>query len=337
MNAHHTATTRELSLPRLRRLVRRALLGLGLTSEQASIVRDVLLYAELRGNAQGLIKILERTVVPSPDAELADIERITPTLARVRARGEPGMVVLQGASDLLAGMATTHGLALVTTVGTDTSSGALGYYAQRIARHGLIALVAAGSPKTMALHGGRSPVLGSNALALAVPVAGHDPLLLDMTTAATPVFNLHRARYRGEPIAEGLALDSAGRPTVDAVQALAGALLPWGGAKGSGLALMLEILTGPLTGAAIVGDPIDSRGNVLLALNPAVIAPDGTFDERLSQFLHRLESIDGGARLPGVASQHRASEHERRGSLELELDLVDALRRLALATRLSEQ
>ena len=103
----------------------------------------------------------------------------------------------------------------------------------------------------MGFHGGGgAPRLGTNPLAFAAPVAGRPALVVDLATSAVARGRIVAAQKAGRPIPEGWAVDAGGAPTTDAAAALEGALLPLGGAKGSALALMVEVLAAALTGSA---------------------------------------------------------------------------------------
>ena len=107
--------------------------------------------------------------------------------------------------------------------------GALGYFAERLAAEGLVALAATNGPAFLAGAGSTKPVYCTNPLAFAAPVDGGPPLVIDQSSSATAYVNISRAAERGEPIPEGWALDAAGKPTTDARAAMAGALVAFGG------------------------------------------------------------------------------------------------------------
>jgi LDH2 family malate/lactate/ureidoglycolate dehydrogenase len=116
----------------------------------------------------------------------------------------------------------------------------------RAAQRGLIGVVATNAPKLMAPHGSREAFLGSNALAIAAPMDDRDEFVLDMSSTVVARGKIRRAGVLGTSIEAGLAIDSDGNPTTDPEQALAGAQLPLGGPKGTGLAFAITILAGLL-------------------------------------------------------------------------------------------
>lgn len=318
----------DTSLSQLRQTALSALAKLGLNETEQHTVADVLLYAQTRGNSQGLIKIVERTILPDADCKPMQTSRITPCLARVDGNGNIGMLVLRHAAALAAEMVEKTGIALVTTSNTRSSTGAIGYYARAIASAGHIGLILAGSPKVMAVEGGIDPVLGTNPIAIGVPT-GDEPLVLDMATAAIAWFAVIDARNRGESLPAGVAIDKDGAPTTQPIEALAGALKTFGGAKGAGLALMFEILTGPLTGASIAGDSADNRGNVVIAINPDLITDRATFKARVDAMLAFIGNGRQSVRLPGRQSAAAAARSAQRDRVSIDAALLDSLRKLA--------
>ena len=310
-----------------------SLLSLGLNSRDAETVKRVLLYAELRGSTQGLVKIKERTVVPDGAIKPMKIENKSVAVSNIHANGQLGMVVLTKAVQLAIAAAQKSGISLVGTTGTSTSTGAIGYYAEVVARSGLIGLVFAGSPKTTCIHGGIDPVFGTNPLAIAVPTAD-EPLVLDMATAATTWFGLIQARDNQEPIDANLAYDNHGNETSSPEAALAGALRTFGGAKGSGIALMIELLTGPLVGANIINDEGDNRGNLVIAIDPEMFGERVLFEKRVSLLLSRIRNSGRQSdttliRFPGENSREKMAANLKTGKIWVNKDVYSELQCLA--------
>lgn len=127
--------------------------------------------------------------------------------------------------------------------------GQAGRHVERLAERGLVAFAFANTPSAMAFHGGKRARLGTDTLAFAAPVTGRAPLVIDMALSVVARSKIVAAKAKGEAIPEGWAVDGEGQPATNADQALAGTLLPIGGAKGAALALIVEILCGALAGA----------------------------------------------------------------------------------------
>jgi len=176
---------------------------------------------------------------------------------------------------------------------------------------------------------GIDPVMGTNPIAIAIPTSS-GPLVLDMATAATTWFALISARDHNQPIADDVAVDRDGNSTTSAEEAIAGALRTFGGNKGSGLALMFEMLTGPLTHAAIAGEDTDNRGNLIIGIDPKVVLGDDSFIARADQL---VETIRNGrrpsVRLPGDNSDALARQCEVSNSITLDRSIYQHVCELA--------
>lgn len=198
--------------------------------------------------------------------------------------------------------------------------GQAGAHAERLADAGLVALILGNTPKAMAFAGGATPRLGTNPLALAAPLEGRPPLVIDLALSVTARAKIVAARAEGSRIPLGWALDAQGRPTTDPAAALAGTLLPIGGVKGAALALLVEIMTAALTGSAFgweassmfddAGGP-PNVGQTILAIEPQALS-GGTFAARMSTLLFAAAE-DTGVRLPGENRWHKRDRAAREG------------------------
>lgn len=340
---NETSST-QISIEDLTDLGLRCLSAMGLDDDERRIVNDVLMYAQLRGNSQGYIKIVEKSVLPGPDKSEMGIEHRTKAIAHITANDNIGMVVFHRATKLAIDACSDCGLSLVTSCGSNSSSGAMGYYAEKIADAGFIGICMAGSPKVLALHGSSKPAMGTNPIAVAAP-ALEEPLVIDMATAAMSYFEVVRRSREGEALPPGIASGPDGLPTISAQAALKGALHTFGGAKGSALALAVEILTGPLCGAAMLGDDADGRGHFILAIDPAAVGADigadfGAESDDKENFQQRMQTLrrrmlaqidreDGTGHLPGMRSQAIAQAHRKAGNLLVSDRLLQQLEAIA--------
>lgn len=185
--------------------------------------------------------------------------------------------------------------------------GAAGFPVERLAEAGLIAILFANTPAAIAPWGGSRGVFGTNPIAFACPLPERAPIVVDLSVSVVARGNILAAKQRGKPIPQGWALDTQGRPTTDPDAALRGTMLPFGGAKGTALALMVELLAAGLTGANFAadassfldqeGDP-PGTGQLILALDPVALGGEGT----LAHCARLAEAIESqpGARLPGA-------------------------------------
>jgi len=286
-----------VSLPELRQTTFRALARQGYPPAEAEIILDVLLYAQLRGNNQGIVKLIGAGMPHSADAGPITIVRETPVSALLDGAQNAGMVVLRAALDLALEKAEAHGFGLVGTHHTNTSTGAIGYYASIGAKAGCITFVFAGSGEYVAMHGSYQPMLGTNPLAVGIPSAG-EPVVFDMATSAIARFGIVEAQAAGRPIPPDVALGPDGQPTTDAATALKGAIRTFGGYKGAALALIVELLTGPLVETTRTPDGRKTDwGNLVLAFHPSLLTDAGDFAARVGTI---TANVKGARRLPDV-------------------------------------
>jgi (2R)-3-sulfolactate dehydrogenase (NADP+) len=194
--------------------------------------------------------------------------------------------------------------------------GVAGHHVEHLARRGHVAMMFSNSPAAMAPAGGRVASFGTNPIAFAAPASG-DPIVVDLSLSAIARGRVVVANQRGEAIPEGWALDSDGRPTTDSAAALAGTMVPLGGAKGSALALMVEILSATLTGSHHAFEAtsfLDAKGGpprvgqLILAIDPNAFGAD--FPGRIETLLAHAYGQEGtrrpGARRFALRQKHLA-------------------------------
>jgi (2R)-3-sulfolactate dehydrogenase (NADP+) len=230
----------------------------------------------------------------------------------------------------LVAAARANGIA-VLAITHSYSAGVLGWFVERLARQGLVALMFANSSSLMAPHGGTRPFFGTNPIAWAAPRAEGEPVVADLSSSTVAWVKVNAAAQAGEPIPLGWALDAQGNPTTDAIAALAGSMAPAAGHKGSALALLVDVMSGGVAGSnfsfeasgfgGTEGGPPDV-GQVVIAIDPTATMGDG--------FLARLETEfatlagEPGVRLPG---DRRLSERatSARDGVTVPDDLMDVL------------
>lgn len=276
------------------------------------------------------------------------LSRVAPYAAQVRAgkvvgdalpraeRPRPGLLAVDAAHgfaypaidlalEALPTMAREQGIA-AAGIRRSHHCGAAGRPVEALAEQSCVALLFANTPAAMAPWGGRRAVFGTNPLAFACPLPGRAPIVVDLALSKVARANIVGAAKRGEAIPEGWALDAEGHPTTDAKAALAGTMVPLGDAKGTALALMVEVLAAGLVGARFAdeassfldaeGDP-PGTGQLIIAIDAAALSPHAP--ERFAALAGAIEGQDG-ARLPGA---RRLGLRQR--AAEAGLDLPDAL------------
>ncbi|MCY3835913.1 MAG: Ldh family oxidoreductase [Anaerolineaceae bacterium] len=329
-----------IPLDELRAKTDGALRFYGYDAEERRVLSEVLLYAQLRGNNQGIIKLIGAGIPRDAASGPIHVEHETALSARLDGSRQHGMLVLNHAVDLALEKAKASGFGIVGSHNTATSTGAIGYFAGRIAAADCIGIVASSSPGSVAFHGSTQALLGTNPIAFGIPSVGGS-LVLDMSTSAIARYGVLEAQTAGAELPAGVAIDADGAATRDPSAALQGAILPFGGYKGAALSLMVEVLAGPLVGAACAGMADVSRnwGNLALALAPALLVDGETF---LQQVADLAATLRAGTRLPGVEAIQLPGERgdairaavEAEGALEIEDNLWQEL--CAVAARAGE-
>lgn len=233
------------------------------------------------------------------------------------ARPKPGVLAVDAAhgfaypalalvEDALPEIAHAQGVA-AAAIRRSHHCGAAGHPVEALAEAGLVALLFANTPAAIAPWGGKLPVYGTNPIAFACPLPGRAPIVVDLSLSKVARGNILAAKQKGEPIPEGWALDADGNPTTDAAAALNGTMLPLGDAKGTALALMVELLAAGITGANYAAEassfldaegPPPGTGQLILALDPVALGGAASL-ARVSALAAMIEGQDG-ARLPGM-------------------------------------
>jgi len=320
-------------------LTSRAIEKYGYKDKEVQVIRDVLLYAQMRDNNQGVVKLIDKGIPRDPQAGDIVIEKETPVSARINGNKNHAMIVVSRAVDIVEEKAHARGFAIAGTFNTNTSSGAIGYYASRLARRGLIGFAFGRSPERVAVYGSFEPVFGTNPLAIAIPTQSN-PIILDMSTAATSYFGLVEAVTAGRDIPPDFAYDAQGMPTTDPQKAIAGAIRSFDRSyKGSGLALVAEILAGPLVGAAFcgIGNSKGNWGHLIFAIDPEILIDRNELVGNVSAIIRKVKSTK---KLPGVEEIFVPGEKENRlarkrqetGLIDVEDNLLAALRKVSAGT-----
>jgi len=213
--------------------------------------------------------------------------------------------------------------------------GAAAYHLAPMAQAGFIGLAFTNSPSAINAWGGKKALYGTNPIAAIFPRRGADPVVVDLSLTEVVRGKIMLYAKEGKPIPLGWAVDRDGNPTTDPKAALTGSLSAIGGAKGTALALMVEVLTVALTGAAFSfeNDSYFEPGNkprighAVIALDPGALAGADAYFSRLEVLISRMLS-EAGVRLPGARRQ-RAAADARADGIEITDALLAELRALA--------
>ncbi|CAN5794715.1 Ldh family oxidoreductase [soil metagenome] len=327
----------------VKRWVEGVLSALGFSEADAAYLADTLLDANLRGiDSHGVMRLPVyaqriRSGLVRPDATPAI--RRDGAVIHVDAASAAGQLATRAALEAVADVAAVEGVACAVVRGS-AHFGTAGYYARWLATRSCIGIVVSNSESIVVPHGGSDAVLGTNPVAFAAP-REERPISLDMATSASAMGRVMIAGARGDAIPLGWGVDGAGVPTT--VPADVHALLPLGGAKGYGLSVLVEVLAGVLSGAAIAGgignmyrdhDRPQDVGHFLLALHVPHFLPSEAFANRIEHLATQLIASRPApgfdeVMLPGEPEERAKEEREREGipvedATRAELDLLGA-------------
>ncbi len=303
---------------RLKEIVIEVLKGLGAGKDEAPIVAKSLVRAEMRGtDTHGLpyLKLLFERVEASMVSLPTRLSIVKDEGATVLLDGGNGVGQFAGwtAMETSIRKAREFGVGL-TLVRRTNNLGFLAFYTMEAATQGFVGLTMGNANAAISPWGGAEAFFGTNPISIAVP-GGPEPVALDMSSSLVARGKIRRAERLGEKIPVGWALDDSGMPTDDPGAALKGTLVPIGGPKGSGLALMVDVLAGMLSGAAF-GRDIKSFhqlagptevGALTLAINIERFMPIDNFTELMQGY---ADSIRGSRKAKGTARIYLPGEIE---------------------------
>jgi (2R)-3-sulfolactate dehydrogenase (NADP+) len=309
----------------LLKLARKALLEAGATDATAEATAQALVYADARGlSSHGVARL------PMYLAQLRN--------GRVDASALPSIVRDKGAAFLVDAadglafgaceLAISTGIERARTFGTAAASvtrshhfGAGAYHLEAVGAAGLVGLAFSNAPGSMPVWGGTRPLLGTNPIAAVFPRANAAPLMIDLSLSQVARGKIMVAARDGRPIPEGWATTADGQPTTNARAALDGMMLPFGGAKGAVLALMVELLAAALSGAQFGSEagsfltedgPRSGVGHLFWLLDPDALAGSRVYQQRIETLIE-LMLVDEDVRLPGERRHEIAAQSESHG------------------------
>ena len=329
-------------------LIRDAMTAIGVPGGDAAKVAELMVEADLVGaDAHGVFRLPQYVrriraggVNPKPNIQ---VTKTAPATAMVDGDNGMGHLVMARAADTAISLAKETGVAWVGAKRSN-HAGAAGVYAAMALPHDMVGIYAVvANANHMPAWGGAENLLGTNPVAFAVPAGREPPVVLDIATTVVSYGTVKAYKLQGKPMPEGWMVNPKdGAPLTDSARSAEGLLLPIGGHKGSGLALVLGLLAGTLNGAAFGRDVIDfnyndddacDTGHFIIALDVSRFLPVKAFkaevdrhlrDIRGSKVLPGFDSI----RLPGEQRQARRAERSRDG-VPVYPEVIELLDKLA--------
>ncbi|MBC7110487.1 MAG: Ldh family oxidoreductase [Archaeoglobi archaeon] len=314
----------------------------GLTEESSRLISEHLVEANLRGvDSHGVIRVpqyVEGVKLGIIDPKgIPEVIRESGFSVIIDGNRAPGIVVASECSRIAVEKAEEHGIGAVGARNLG-HVGMLGYYARRISKKGLISFAFANGPALVAPWGGAEKIFGTNPFCYGFPVRGGEPIILDIATSAMASFKIKVAMLRGERLPEGVALDPEGKPTTDPSRVFRiGTILPFGGHKGYGISLLVELLT-----HALIGAPASTEvrvhgsaqgGFLVAAIDPEVFREREEFERDVEELVKRIKRCKPAngfeeVLLPGELEERTERERTENG-IPLDEGTIEELRKVA--------
>jgi len=311
----------KIQLTDLKETVLAGVKKLGYVGSDAQTITDVLLYAQMRGNNQGITKIATGGVPKANDIQ--ELQIVKENKCGALLSGGHSMVAADKATRMAVKLAEEHGVGIVACNHTFTSSGAIGYFSRHIAKQGYIGFVCVGNGSFafVAPTGSAEAKLGTNPFSYAFPYSGGE-VVFDNTTAAMAFFGIVEARLKGEALPEGIGYDQNGSPTTDPTAVLDGSVATFGGHKGFGLSLFVQMLGSAFSLAGLPGyHEEDGYGTFVMSIDPGLLADKDEYMQRATELVNHVKSAKAlpgqTVILPGERGDALAKQAEDSGEIEI--------------------
>lgn len=332
LQEHNTVMVgpRVVSAGELRRFASQTAQGHGVPVEDADLLADTLVTAELWGHAShGMLRLpwyLDRIRAGSTAARTSE-SVVTDSGALLVLDGHDGLgqVLTQRACRIGVERAKAHGVSAVA-VRNSGHFGTAAYFTRQVAEQGCVAILATNASPAMAPWGGREKVIGTNPWSIAAPAGRYGIAVLDIANTAVARGKIYHARETGTRIPEGWAASADGVATTDPVAAIDGLILPMAGHKGYIISFMMDVLAGVLTGSSfgsdVVGPYVPDRrsgvGHLLLTIDIAAMSDAELFDSRMERLVDEVKSVPTAAGVdeiffPGEIEDRAAARHGTEG------------------------
>lgn len=313
----------QIKLNDLNRVVLDVLKTYGYDESESNTIKNILLFAQLRGNNQGIVKLVGKGIPRRTDEGSIKVEKETSSSALINGKKNHAMVVMDHATEVAITKAKESGIGLVGNFNSSESTGALGYYVEKFANNGLIGFACSAAPfQSTAPYGSIDRLLCTNPISFGIPTTDN-PIILDFATSEMAYFGLIEAHIAKQEVPLGVGYDSEGRETTDPEAIMNGAIKALAGSKGSGLALIVQILAGPLIGASFFETGNDNAGNLVLGINPEIFFGLEYLREKVEEMTKKIKTsrkAPGFSEilLPGERGYNQKSANIAAGYIEIE-------------------
>lgn len=308
----------------------RLLLTGGLRDQDAKQIAEDLVTADMRGlSSHGISRIpmyLKRIeckcVNPAPQIKVEQTG-----LSAIKVDGDDGMgfLVAHRAMDEAMKLCEKTGIAVAGCT-RSTHFGMSALYVKQAVEKGYACMVYTNSSPALPAFGGKTVFLGAAPFAAGMPAGYESPAyILDMAMTMTARGKIRVAMINNQPIPEGLALDEDGNPTTDAKKAFEGVCLPFGGAKGAALAMLMDMMAGMYTGSNYAGDVSSlyyrfdepqNLGHIMFVMRPDLFVPEDEYKKRMDVYYKRLKQLPRAAGVDEILMPGEPEERRYQNALE---------------------
>jgi len=325
----------QLNIREAHQLVVRIMSALGHDAADSGLIADHLIDCELRGLSYGglarAISIAERLSRTGDRRRPITIKHETGVSAQLDGGDHLGYIVAHRATAIAVEKASAAGIAVVGA--NDTwYTGMLSYYAEIAAARGLVSMIASNASPWVAPHGATEGRFGTNPMCFGFPSAD-EPVIWDVGTSAIIHAEATLAKRLGQPLPEGVAFDCDGHPTRDPAAALAGAFAAWGGHKGSGLGIVVQLL-GIMAGSPAIPPDLAGFGFLIVAIRPDLLGSAETFRDNVSAYAEAVRTArpvagGGAVRMPFDRSRSDRARRVKEDRIDVPDVLYEQLTRIA--------
>ena len=313
----------KLTVREAQRLSEQTLVAAGYTEDEADRITQHIMDTELRGLDYGglarTLSVFERTMKPGYERAPIEVTHETPLSALVDGHNTIGYLVARYASDLCIEKASEHGMAVVGARDT-WHTGMLSFFAEMAAERDLVSMIASNAAPNTAPFGGTEGRFGTNPICFGFP-SSEAPVIWDIGTSNIMHGEAVLAERLGVPLPDGVAYDADGNPTTDPTSALAGAFTAWGGHKGSGLAIAVQLL-GTMCNVAPIPEGMFGYGCLFVMMRCDLLMPAAAYKANVAHYaseVRKTKPVVGGTPVRMPYDRSRVDRHNRIEADEIEI------------------
>lgn len=325
----------QITVAEARHLAEQTMEAAGHDTADAAVIADHLIDCELRGLSYGglprALSVFERMTKAGYSRGTIEVTHETPLSAMVDGHNNIGYLVGRRAAEIAIEKASAQGMAVVGARDT-WHTGMLSYYAEMAAQADLVSMIASNASPNVTPHGGTEGRFGTNPIAFGFPSSG-DPVIWDIGTSVMMHGEVVLAGRLGQELPEGSAFDADGNPTRDPAKALQGAIAAWGGHKGSGLAIVVQLL-GMLCAVPPMPKDMFGYGCLFVMMRPDLLMSAEEYKANVAEYaaaIRQTRPVAGGAavRMPYDRSIAERKRNLAEDSIDVAEVVYERLRKIA--------